>query len=185
MNNEQLKKKSKQGAIISFSGFLIIILVFVFAAFQLNDLNETIKLKTEKLTDLDSTIFKQSIVIEANQLLVNDLVDEINKLRDTIIQPKARAVEIPGIFDSQKRQIYDFTAWITTSQHTLNNIIRVTYKFGHDTFIIIDRVSNDSSNGFLVSYRGWGCLSVVKVTVEYEDAENEVLYFNMCDAIGW
>ena len=185
MDIKQLKKKSRQGAFISLFGFLIVISVFVFAANRLNDLNQTIKLKTSKLESLDSTIVKQNKEIEINQKLVKNLVDEINRLRDPSIQPNARAVKIPGIFDSKQRQIYDFTVWITSSQHTLNKITKVSYQFGHDTFILKNRESIDSSNGFLVSYRGWGCLSVVKLSVECEDDETEYIYFNMCDNISW
>ena len=185
MDNKQLKRKSKQGALISSLGFVIIILVFIFAASELNKLNDTIRLKTDKLESLDSTIVMQKKEIGANKNLVNSLVTEINKLRDPSIQPNARAVNIPGIIDSKGRQVHDFTVWITSSQHTLNKITKVSYQFGLDTFIIKNRESNDKSNGFLVSYRGWGCLSVVKISVEYENKESEEIYFNMCEEILW
>ena len=185
MDNKQLKRKSKQGAIISLIGLFIVVLAFVFSANRLTDLNDNIRLKTEELDSLGSTISQQKERIDANQNLINDLVNEINKLRDPNIKPNARAVEIPGIKDSKGRQIYDFTVWITSSQHTLNKIKRVNYQFGHDTFIIKNRESNDRSNGFLVSYRGWGCLFVVKVIVEYDSNEKEDIYFNMCEEISW
>lgn len=183
MDNKELKKKSRQGAIISLFGFLIVVVVFVFAANRLNSLNQTIKIKTSKLESLDSTMISQRNEIKANQKLVNRLVDDINKLRDPSIQPKSRAKKVPGILDSKQRQIYDFTVWISSSNHTLKEISKVSYQFGHDTFIRKNRESSDLSNGFLVSYRGWGCLSVVKITVEYKDKEPEEIYFNMCDNI--
>ncbi len=185
MDNENLKKRSRQGAVISAVGFFIVILVFVYASWKLKSLNAMIKLKSQEITALDSTISKQNEEIEDRQQLVDNLVAEINKLRDPSIQPKASAVKIPGIFDNQNRQIYDFTLWITSSQYTLNRISKVSYHFQNSTYLLKDRVSEDSSNRFLISYRGWGCLSVVKIDVAYNNGESETIYFNMCDALGW
>ena len=184
-NTKKLKRKSKQGAVISALGFIIIVFVFIFAAWKLNKLDSTIKLKSTEILALDSIINNQNDEIKLKQKLVTDLVDEINKLRDPSIQPKAKAIKIPGIFDPKKRQIYDFTVWITSSKHTLNKIKKVTYQFGEKSFILKNRESIDSSNGFLVSYRGWGCLSVVKIFIQYDDDETEIQYFNMCNEIKW
>lgn len=185
MDNESLKKRSRQGAMISLIGFLIIILSFVFASWKLKSMNDVIALKAIQISTLDSTITKQNSEIEAKQKLVDDLVAEINKLRNPAIQPKVSAVEIPGVFDAQKRQIFDFTLWITSSQYTLNRIAKVSYHFENATYLLKDRESKDNSNGFLISYRGWGCLSVIKIEVEYMNGEKETLYFNMCDGLGW
>jgi len=184
MENKELRKKSKQGGIISLVGFFIVILVFVFAAIKLNDLNDTIKLKTDELSSLDTIIENQNKNIELNKNQVKELVAEINKLKDPSIQPDASAVELPGIFDSKGRQVYDFTIWITSSQFTLNKISKVTYHFDQASYIIKNRESTNKSNGFLVSYRGWGCLSLVKATVEYENNETEVVYFDMCEKLS-
>jgi hypothetical protein len=185
MDNESLKKRSRQGAMISSIGFLIIILSFVFASWKLKNMNDIIVSKAIEISTLDSTITRQNGEIESKQKLVNDLVAEINKLRNPAIQPKVRAVEIPGLFDPQNRQIFDFTLWITSSQFTLNRISKVSYYFENATYLLKERESKDNSNGFLISYRGWGCLSVVKIMVEYENGEKETLYFNMCDGLGW
>lgn len=185
MDNESLKKKSRQGALISSAGFLIIIFSFVFASLKLKSLNDEIAIKSVQISTLDSTIVKQSSDIEANQKLVADLVAEINKLRNPAIQPKVSAVEIPGIKDAQNRQIFDFTLWITSSQYTLNRISKVSYRFENASYLLKDRESKDNSNGFLISYRGWGCLSLITITVDYVDGEKETLYFNMCEGLGW
>jgi len=185
METEKLKKKSKQGALISSAGLVIILAVFIFASYQLKELNKTIEQKTRELVALDSVITTQNTEIETNKILIANLVDEINKLRDPAIQPHAGAVEIPGIKDPQGRQVYDFTLWITSSQVTLNRISKVSYQFGNDTFLLKTRESEDNTNGFLVSYRGWGCLTVVKLTVLYNNGESETVFFNMCEALNW
>ncbi len=185
METEKLKRKSRQGAMISSAGLIVILAVFVYASLQVNKLNKSIEKKTVELTALDSVINSQNEEIEANKTVIANLVEEINKLRDPTIQPHARAVEIPGVKDPQGRQVYDFTLWITSSQVTLNRISKVSYQFGNETFLLKKRESEDNTNGFLVSYRGWGCLTVVKLTVLYDDGETETVYFNMCEELMW
>jgi uncharacterized coiled-coil protein SlyX len=185
MDSKQLKKRSKQGAIISVFGFLIIVFAFVIAYRELSSLNAIITSKNIEIDALDSTLKSQKETIEFNQDLIKSLVDEINKLRDPAIQPNARAVKQPNIYDPKGRQIYDFTLWITTSQFTLNKIEKVTYLFKHKSVILKNKEAFDNSNGFLVSYRGWGCIPVVQITVNYIDGDEEVIYFNMCDGLDW
>lgn len=185
IDKNTIKKRSRQAAFISSIGFLIIIFAFAFASWQLKRLNSAVAAKNKEISTLDSLIENRNRDINAKKVLIDTLISEINKLKDPKIQPKTRAIPIPGTFDSKKRQIYDFTVWITSSQHTLNRISKVNYQFGHDTFILRSRESSDNSNSFLVSYRGWGCLSIVKIIVEYRDGANEVLYFDMCNALNW
>jgi uncharacterized coiled-coil protein SlyX len=185
MDSKQLKKRSKQGTFISIFGFLIIVFAFIIAYRELTNLNTIIASKNIEIDALDSTLNSQKETIEYNQNLINSLVDEINKLRDPTIQPNARAVKQPNIYDPEGRQIYDFTLWIATSQFTLNKIEKVTYLFKHKSVILKNKEAFDNSNGFLVSYRGWGCIPVVQITVKYMDGEEEVLYFNMCQGLDW
>lgn len=184
MDNKQLKKRSKQGAVISSVGFLMVLGMFVYAGVTLNSLNEEILERSMKIEALDSLIIAQNQEIEGNEQIVVSLIEEINKLKDPSIKPKSKAVAIPGIFDSQGRQVYDFTIWLTSSQFTLNRIAKATFKFSHGSFILTDRESSDKSNGFLVSYRGWGCLTLVTVTIEFEDGEEETLFYNMCEELS-
>lgn len=183
MDINNIKKRSKHGAIISLIGLLIIIIAFGIAAISLRRLQQTIESKKHEIIILDSTKIAQEKEIDGNNKVISELVDEINRLKDPTICPHARAIAIPGLLDSQKRQVYDFTVWITSSQFTLNRIRKVSYQFGHETFIIKNRESEDSSNGFLVSYRGWGCMALVKISVEYVNQNSEIIYFDMCNKI--
>ncbi|MFT4576201.1 MAG: hypothetical protein ACI9SI_001120 [Polaribacter sp.] len=179
MDNSQLRKKSRQGAGISAIGFLIMIFVFVFAAFKLNTLNNDILEKTQEKIDLDSTITKQRSDIQ-------NLKDEINNLKDPSLKPQAYAVLLPNIKDHvTKNQVYDFNLWITSSQFTLNKIKKVEYTFKHKTMLLKKRDSKNKSNSFLVSYRGWGCLKFVIIKVTYIDNTTETINFDMCSALGW
>ena len=179
MDNNQLKKMSRQGARISLFGFLIIISVFVFAALKLNKLNIQIASKSEELTNLDSTIVDQKADIK-------ELQDEINALKDPSLKPQAYAVLLPNIKDPRTgNQIYDFNIWITSSQYTLNRIESIEYFFEHPTMLLKNRQSKNKSNSFLVSYRGWGCLKSIRAEVKYKNGKTEIVSFDMCEALQW
>lgn len=188
MDNKTLKRNSRIGALLSAIGFMCVIIAFVYSFIKLKDLNEMLLKKTVELERIDSilvskdsVILVQNDVIEDNKVLIDTLINRVNRLTDSKIHPKARAVMIPGLLDSEHRQIYDFTVWISSSNLTLSKIRQVSYQFKHNTFLLHERESTDMSNGFLVSYRGWGCLSLVVITVQYDDGKIETIYFNMCN----
>jgi hypothetical protein len=59
------------------------------------------------------------------------------------------------------------------------------YYFEHPSFIDKTKVSTDPSNGFAVSYRGWGALRLVTITVQLNDGTSHSYYFDMVKALGW
>lgn len=187
MEINDYKKRSKQGARISAVGFILVLVSFIYGSYQLNEIHEQVQAKTLELQNkraqllkLDSTLTHQNKEIEAKQILVDNLISEINQLKDPTITPSSSATAIPGLKDSKNRQVYDFTVWVNSSNKTLNQIEKVAYEFGHGTFILTTRESSERSNGFLVSYRGWGCLSVVKIVITFNDGSQEHQYFEMC-----
>jgi hypothetical protein len=183
ISTDKIKKRSRQGAFISATGFLIIILVFVFAAKRLNSLNNIIELKTVQIDSLDVLLEGQKRIIRNNKDSIDNLNEEINKLKDPTVTPKAKAVMIPEGFTADGKQMFDFTAWVTASDYTLNKIKEVIYYFDEESFYKKERKSSDQSNGFLVSYRGWGCLTIVTLKIVYKDGNTENIYFNMCENI--
>ena len=182
MDKKEIKRKSRQASFISIIGFLIILIAFIYAALRLDKLNNTIQINKETLSMQDSILTTQNNEIKTKQNLIKDLIEELDKYKDSEITANTKAVKLDGIFMSG-RQIYDFTIWLTAGEETLNFIDNVKYKFNHESFILKERESAESSNGFLVSYRGWGCLQLVEIHIEYKDKEKEVVYFNMCENI--
>ena len=88
MDSKSLKKKSKQGAIISLLGFIIVIAVFVFAAMKLNNLNKEIELKESRIDSLTKiqveqldSIARQTETIESNKVLVKQLSEDLIRLQ--------------------------------------------------------------------------------------------------------
>jgi hypothetical protein len=100
------------------------------------------------------------------------------------IKAKARATPVTGLTDGAGRQDFDFLLWLEAPGPVKERIDRVAYHFDHPTFINKLRESNDPSSGFAVSYRGWGCLALVKIDIHYHDARTDTLYFDMCNALS-
>lgn len=92
---------------------------------------------------------------------------------------------ITGLKDSENRQIYDFTLWIDLPYSRRQEIQSVEYKFEHPTYIDKVRTGREPSNGFSVSYRGWGCLNAVELTVLLENGDKVQTIFDMCKALSW
>ena len=120
IDNKKLKKQSRQAAIISLSGFLIVIFVFAAASFKLHDLDSEIDNKKQEIKEKDETIESK---LDTIRLLNN----EINILKDPTIKPLAHVIKLDGMSYEQpstgkKYQLYDFTIWITSSQTTLNKV---------------------------------------------------------------
>ena len=183
MDKTKLKRKSKQGAIMSFVGFLIVGLTIIYSIFQLKIVNKKLSFKETELQKLDSTIVFKNREITYKQGLIDELVTEINKLKNPEIKPKSKSVPLPGVKSQDGRPVYDFSLWITSSNFTLNKIRKVKYEFNHNTFILKNRESNDKSNGFAVNYRGWGCLKLVKINIEFNNGDIESIYYKMCEEL--
>ncbi|MDN5203637.1 hypothetical protein QQ008_19770 [Fulvivirgaceae bacterium BMA10] len=56
MDNRTLKRRSKQGALISSFGFIIIVAAFAFASWKLEDLNSIIVQKNSELTEVSKSV---------------------------------------------------------------------------------------------------------------------------------
>ena len=181
IDNKKLKKQSRQAAIISLSGFLIVIFVFAAASFKLHDLDSEIDNKKQEIKEKDETI-------ESKLDTIRLLNDEINILKDPTIKPLAHVIKLDGMSYEQpstgkKYQLYDFTIWITSSQTTLNKVKSVNYYTPVKSILKKNKLSVNRSNSFVVSYRGWGCTDI-KITVTYEDGTVEDKDFDMCEFLN-
>lgn len=130
-----------------------------------------------ELTELESSLRKD----------VEELVDQL-KSQQTIasiqaIRPRAKSVPVPGDRTASGRAYYDFTLWLDVPGQLESKIARVQYKFDHPSFSNGTFVSDNEQSGFLVGYRGWGCLAVVKITVFLKDGAVQPIYFKMCAAL--
>ncbi len=80
---------------------------------------------------------------------------------------------------------FDFDLSVASSPATLSRVASVAYDFetpGNPLHFD----SATRSNGFQVSYNGWGCYPTVHVRIEMVNPSETVLRdFNMCESLGW
>lgn len=77
----------------------------------------------------------------------------------------ANAVRLEGRKDGRGRQLYDFGLWLNVPNNRKQDIAEVGYRrrFGESLQAVL--VGTEPSNGFGVSYLGWGCFPVLDVTI--------------------
>lgn len=120
---------------------------------------------------------------------LNSLLDRIKQhsrsATTDAIQPRTEASAIPELTDKRGQQIYNFKLWLESPAEIAGSISRVSYQFKHPSFKEKEKTSSDASNGFQVSYQGWGCLYLVTIKVHLKDGNTEEILFNMCNALSW
>ena len=142
---------------------------------QVKDLGK-IADRQQKLTDLEADYTKALALANARSAEL-PVFDQIH--------PKAKAVPLAGQKDPRGNPLYDFTVWLDAPTAVREQIAKVTYAFDHPTFVNKRQVATDPSNGFVVSYRGWGALRLVTITVEWRNGTTHSYYFDMVSALGW
>jgi hypothetical protein len=79
---------------------------------------------------------------------------------------------------------YAFALWVDGPAGALQAIDSVSWEFNHPTFRQQLQVGRDRSSGFRVGYTGWGCLSVVAVTLNVRGvADPPHVDFDMCASL--
>ncbi len=92
------------------------------------------------------------------------------------IIPKASYNPIQG-----QQKLYSFSLWLESD--SLSSIDSVSYYFDHPSFIKKYQKSNNPQRNFLVSYTGWGCLKMIKITV-WRNGESSVIELNHCTSLS-
>lgn len=110
------------------------------------------------------------------------LVADLKPISALVI-PRAKYEVVPGMSTrGGDGRVFDFYLWLDFYAGEKPNIRKVSYEFNHPTFPEKTFTSTDPSQGYRVSYRGWGCLRSVIITVELADGRSEKIDFAMCDA---
>ena len=166
----KLRKASIISALLSLFGFLIVIGSLGFSY-------KEIKNKEFQVRNLIETEKNLQSKIENQKRLINEL--EIASSPKAIVAQN-NSVKLNGIKDGKGRQIYDFSIWLQVPILLKEKITKVNYFFNHQTMLKPNRESTTYPNGYSVSYRGWGCLTNIEITVHFEDRENYKFYYNQC-----
>ena len=125
---------------------------------------------------------------------IKQIDDEIDTLQhaplETLIKPKAigittgkKTVITSGPDKGAEGDLVNFTLWIDVPNCRRNEIREVRYKFPHPSYLSDVRVGRDPSNGFAVSYAGWGAVDIVPVTVVKTDGGNIEIPFHFYEDV--
>ena len=139
---------------------------------QKNDLAEAIKeLEERKKTDSTQIVAFKTILQEKKIYQVNP-----------VYTPFATA-KITGK-NKLGRNVYDYSVGINASRDQLANVRSVVYYFNDPTFKKPSITRIDAVSKFTVEWNGWGCLNIMKITINLKTSKEPVeLVFNICDAI--
>lgn len=161
---------------------IIAVVVTILAAYQLTPLIKSkeqlqadVELLTEKKKELEASNTK--LIAEYNKLEPNFIAN--------LIKPRASAKALTGVRDAKGRQVFELTARLEIAASLPRPISKVVYEFDHPTFNQKNMESHEASYGYAVTYKGWGCLNTVGVTVYFDDGTTTKLFFDMCAALGW
>lgn len=171
MENESsnFSKYSKTGSLLASIGVLIMISSFIVFIFR--DKN-----KTEKIDKIKS------------ELVVKDSL--ASKLQNTIkhLKPEIKAVSwaVPTgrlSYPSPTTPLpeYQYFLSVKFAANLKGKIKKVDYFLDHPTFRQKHYYSTIEKDSFTVYYKGWGCLSIVKILIEQVNNKKDTIAFEMCN----
>jgi hypothetical protein len=156
-------------------GALVVIGTIVFSFFGLRALEADIEAKEAQRADLDQRI------IELN--------NEIDRLKHAplkeLVEMGAIAVKLDGKMDPNGRQLYDFGYWLYVPNNRKRDIARAEYRRRAGERLRNVLVGTEPSNGFGVSYLGWGCFRTVDVTIVETNGQTATIQFDQCAITRW
>jgi hypothetical protein len=203
-DEESIKKSSRQSAWITLFGALVVGGAFLFSLWELSSVTANVNSKKKELDSLTSQAVstqKQIEVLRANMRQLKRSYARLDtvvaasknqKLRRayaeavpliTVAKPRAQAISSEKGTD--ERPLYDFSLWLDVPEGRKHEIASVEYEFNHPTFVQKTQRSSNPSDGFRVSYLGWGCLQSVLVRIHLKDGSTTTIDFDMCEAVGF
>jgi len=141
------------------------------------------------LRALEAEIDVKTAQREALDLRIAELEQEIDRLQHAplseLVKPDALAVKLDGKTDPRGRQLYEFSYWLDVPNNRKGEIRVVEYhrRFGESLRDVL--VGREPSNGFAVSYLGWGCFPTVDVTIVETTGQKETIQFDQCEITRW
>ena len=187
---KNIRSRSKRTALISLVSFTFVASAIGIAVFGLHSLQSKVELreailqkKTIEITEKDSLIAKRERNIESKGKILNSLMQEINEMGDSTItiECKFERNEMP---DSEGRSTYDWSIWLKSSVHRLNQIEKVYYQANVPGIGHRNKASVERTNGFLIRFKYYDCLESVRVTIQYHGGNLQIIYMNACDRFG-
>ena len=186
---KELKKSSQASLTMVILGAIALIASLVYSGTRLAPLEEEINQKSIQIAELAKTEKEYLHKIQSAKNEYEELKSNIEKLyavrvtkANNVYELKATA-KATGVV-TNNHSLYHFSIFVNAPKATLNNIRKVTYVFDHPTFREKVRISESADNRFMTKYKGWGCLTKVRTTLELVDGDSQQIDFNMCQSLG-
>jgi cell division protein FtsB len=163
--------------------------------------------KAEQYKELEQDYAKKQSEITELQSQKNDLAEAIKELEDRKKTDSTQIVAFKNILQEKKiyqlnpvyvpfatatvtgrnklgSNLYDYSVGINARKEELAKINSVVYYFNDPTFKRSSITMTDVKNKFTVKWNGWGCLNIMKITINLKTSKEPIeMVFNMCDAI--
>jgi len=198
---ERARTASLRAGVASFFGLIVVIATLLYSAARLYTLRaeyiETDAELAKKARSLETLRFQlrnADLELQKKEHDIAAAQEQLNRLlsfRDKLQSPLTEQVKIKADATKTGRRTgsgdpeYIFSLWVEAKQPFLQEISSVEYRFLNSSFKHPIERSQDSSTGFRVQYKGWGCMEVVPVTInsKSESLPGGTLDFNMCSQL--
>lgn len=177
---------------------------------KIADLSGQVAKETEKLDELQLLLNKKQGELEGQTIELNKIMEQKNKIikemeslnyssaneNGEVYQIKATAMATGRFIKPRRDGVNDipqniknlpeylFRIYIEGSPSFLEEIESVEYVFMHPSFNDPVHIVRDPNKRFMYSYKGWGCLSAVSVTVSFKSSLRRRFEFDMCRSLG-
>ncbi len=185
-----LRQQSRISLFLVVLGASFLAFSVYYSASRLTPLENEISAKRAAIEELKSKEAFLKSSIGKLQASYDKLRSNTESLYSVKVTPTQQVYEVKataratGMRYSNGLPEYTFSLFINSSPATLADIKSVTYRMDHPTFKQKDYVSTDENSQFSASYKGWGCLTSVEVTVLLKSGASQKLNFNMCRSLG-
>jgi hypothetical protein len=83
---------------------------------------------------------------------------------------KALNQTTPSTYEYGSRSLFAAKFWLSGPKDVLSKIGRVEYYFDHPSYHPPNKIGRNSSDGFTISYKAWGCIENVRITIIPRDS---------------
>lgn len=173
--------RSFVAALLTLFGAAIILLTIYLGVQFNNELRDTIDDQKAFKKDLDK---KVEALKERLALLVDGPLSKLVSIEATkveLVGQKAQRDNADG--EKELLQSYVYSYWITVPNNRKADIEKVEYRRGPGDKLRSVLTGFESTNGFGVTYTGWGCFGLVDVKIIEKSGKETDLTFNDCQKI--
>jgi len=76
----------------------------------------------------------------------------------------------PSTYEYGPRSLFTAKFWLSGPKDVLSKVGRVEYYFDHPSYHPPTKIGKNTSDGFTISYKAWGCIENVRITIIPRDS---------------